>query len=266
MYDAIGETIFDDRPLPQPMDTSGWSSRSRCPPARPRSLKIRVAKQVGARRTASTLVKRRYAGRGYRVPRQQCDVHLATFLAYDEGKLVGTVGIRLDSERGLRADELYRDKVDVLRSAGYRTCEFTRLAVDSAATSLPVLAGLFHTAYLYAAVVRGFTHAVIEVSPRHVGFYRRSLNFELFGPERVNRRVNAPAVLLFVPFAAIAAGIDKYAGRVEVPGARGSLFVYGFPPLKRQGSSIACAQPSHRTNAGWRIAARCSSSDSKGDR
>ena len=58
-----------------------------------------------------------------------------------------------------------------------------------------MLAGLFHTAYLYASVIRGFTHAVIEVNPRHVAFYGRALRFDPIGEERMNTRVHAPAVV-----------------------------------------------------------------------
>ena len=47
------------------------------------------------------------------------------------------------------------------------------------AASKPVLAGLFHTAYLYASRLHsGCTHAVIEVNPRHVVFYGRALRFD----------------------------------------------------------------------------------------
>jgi hypothetical protein len=91
-----------------------------------------------------------------------------------------------------------------------------------------VLAGLFHTAYLYAAVVSGFTHTVIEVNPRHVTYYKRALKFEQIGPERMNRRVMAPAVLLCAQFTTIADGVARFAGRPDAPGAKSSLFLYGF--------------------------------------
>lgn len=181
------------------------------------------------------LVQRRYAWRGYQLPAVRQDPNLFAFLAYDEGQLVGTVSVRLDSEEGLSADELYPKEVGALRSLNHRVCEFTRLAVDSAAATKAVLAGLFHTAYLYAAIVRSYTHAVIEVNPRHVGFYSTGLQFECIGGERLNKRVNAPATLLCVAFATIAAGIAKYAGRPEVPGARHSLFLYGFPSNEEAG-------------------------------
>ena len=116
-----------------------------------------------------------------------------------------------------------------MREAGDRLCEFTRLAVDKTVASKPVLAGLFHTAYLYAAVIRGYTHAVIEVNPRHVTFYRRALDFEPVGGKRMNWRVNAPAVLLSVPFATIARNLKLHAGKPPVTGSSRSLYPYGFP-------------------------------------
>lgn len=232
-----GETIFDDHSARfrnlslQPPEL--WTLADA--PERPSGFKIRVATLAGRRREAGILVERRYTGRGYSLPASGPDPNLATFLAYDEGNLVGTVSVRLDSERGLAADELYREEVDRLRQASCRICEFTRLAVDKTAASKPVLAGLFHTAYLYAAVIRGFTHAVIEVNPRHVIFYHKALDFEPIGPERMNYRVNAPAVLLGLRFATTEAAIRKYAGRADVKGRARSVYAYVFPPDEAAG-------------------------------
>jgi hypothetical protein len=199
------------------------------------AFKIRVAKRTGARRDAWSLVERRYTGRGYTIPGRKPKTNVFTFIAYDEGQIVGTVGLGVDTGKGLSADQLYKPEIDALRAKGWRICEFTRLAVDRTAASKPVLAGLFQTAYLYAAVIRGYTHAVIEVNPRHVAFYGTALKFEPTGPERINRRVNAPAVLLCASFAAIADGLAKYGGKPPAPGTRRTLFHYGFPPEEEQG-------------------------------
>lgn len=237
--DVTGQTVYGDRPLrfrsltlteadmPVLDDPAGIEG----------AFKIRVARHTGAHRDAGALVERQYAGRGYTVPHgNKRDPYLATFLAYDEGLIVGTVTVRLDSEQHLGADELYANEIDALRSMGHRICEFTRLAVDRTAASKPVLAGLFHTAYLYASVIRGYTHAVIEVNPRHVGYYGTALGFTPIGPKRMNTRVHAPAVLLYAPFATIAHGLALHAGRkMHGPGARRSLFVYGFPPQEEAG-------------------------------
>lgn len=235
--DNSGETVFDDRALRFRSLTIAEADLSalEAPAGFHNGFKIRVAKLSGRRREAGTLVERRYSGRGYTIPTLNQDPNLSTFIAYDEGVLVGTVSVRLDSEKGISADELYRPEIDGLRSTGARICEFTRLAVDRTAASKPVLAGLFHTAYLYSAVIRGYTHAVIEVNPRHVAFYGRALSFNPIGDERMNMRVHAPAVLLCASFATIADGIAKYAGKPDAPGAGRSLFVYGFPPSDEPG-------------------------------
>ena len=162
-------------------------------------FKIRISKLKRGHLQAGSLVSDRYAGKGYGIPEIKKEADLYTFIAYDEGQLVGTVGVRLDSRRGLAADQLYSEELSALRDQRFRLCEFTRLAVDKRVASKPVLAGLFHTAYLFASVMRGMTHAVIEVNPRHVVFYRRALSFEVLGTERLSSRVNAPAVLLCVP-------------------------------------------------------------------
>jgi N-acyl amino acid synthase FeeM len=235
--DVTGQTIFDDRALRfrtltlSQVDLKLLENASGIEGA----FKIRLAKLPGATREAGVLVERRYAGRGFQVPPAQRDPSLFTFLAYDEGQIVGTVGVRLDSPRGLSADDLYQGEIDALRAAGHRVCEFTRLAVDTTTASKPVLAGLFHTAYLYAAVVSGYTHTVIEVNPRHVSYYKRALKFDQIGPERMNRRVMAPAVLLCAAFATIADGVARFAGQQDVAGAKSSLFLYGFAPKDEYG-------------------------------
>jgi hypothetical protein len=239
LRDVTGQTVYGDRPLRfrnltlTEIDLPVLDD----PGAIEGAFKIRVARHTGAHRDAGSLVERQYAGRGYTIPNQHIrNPFAATFLAYDEGQIVGTVTVRLDSTERLGADDLYAKEVDALRSMGHRMCEFTRLAVDRTAASKPVLAGLFHTAYLYASVIRGYTHAVIEVNPRHVSYYGNALGFTAIGPQRMNTRVNAPAVLLYAPFASIAQALALHAGRKpHGREASRSLFVYGFPPQEEAG-------------------------------
>ena len=169
------------------------------------------------------------------MPAPQRDPSMFTFLAYDEGKLVGTVGVRLDGAKGLPADRLYRRDLDALRAQGHRICEFAHLAVDATTATKPVLASLFHSAYLYAARVSGFTHVVIEVHATHVRYYERALGFEPIGAERMNKRLMGPVVLLCGAFSSIADGIARYAGRPDAPGAKTSLLLHGFPPDVEEG-------------------------------
>jgi N-acyl amino acid synthase FeeM len=235
--DVTGQTVFHDRPLNfrsltvTEVDIPTLQSQTAIEGG---AFKIRVARR-GSRRDATTLVREKYAARGYATPFVAEKPRVFTFVAYDEGRVVGTVSVGMDSSEGLFADGLYREEIDRLRSAGSIVCEFTRLAVDRNAASKRVLAGLFHTAYLFACKIRGCSHAVIEVNPRHVVFYGNELRFEVLGQERMDPRVNAPAVLLSVSFAAIGEGIGKSAGKHVPSGTKRTLFHYGFPPKEEQG-------------------------------
>ena len=108
--DVTGQTIFGDRPLRfrtltlSQFDLELLQNASGIEGA----FKIRLAKLPGATREAGVLVERRYAGRGFQIPASQRDPSLFTFLAYDEGLLVGTVSVRFDSPRGLSADDRRR--------------------------------------------------------------------------------------------------------------------------------------------------------------
>ena len=215
-----------------------------------------------ARCVTGELVQRRYAERGYDLPLAVPDPSLYTVAAYEQGQLAGTVSIRLDSERGLYADDLYPIEVESLRSQGLRLCEFTRLAVDSNNLSRTVLASLFHSAYLYAHRLRNVDAAVIEVNPRHVPFYMRALNFKLFGPERHNDRVDAPAVLLFVHFSQFRDGIAKYAGRPALANTT-RTFTLWLSPLDEEGpisvQLVLAATAGHRNRSGSLQRARAAS-------
>lgn len=201
----------------------------------PGAFRIRIARSRDSREHAGSLVKRRYASRGYQVSKGSLDPNLFTFVAYDHGDLVGTVSLRLDSPDGLAADGLYKAEIDPLRHPNCLICEFTRLAIDVNAGSKTVLASLFHTAYLFAHRVRGCGSAVIEVNPRHVVFYERALGFKVIGPARVSPRINAPAVLLCVSFQTIADGVARYGGKPELAGTTRLLFPYGFSAKDEHG-------------------------------
>jgi hypothetical protein len=199
------------------------------------AFKIRLAGSLDSRRDAAFLVHQRYARKGYRTSAKRVSPDVWTFAAYDEGRLAGTVSLRLDASDGLAADVLYRTEIDVIRRDKRKVCEFTRLAVDASRLSQPVLAGLFHTVYLFARRIRNYDFVVIEVNPRHVGFYRRSLGFQVIGSERYSTRVGAPAVLLGMSFEDIADHLQQHAGLARrAPRAR-SLYAYGFSPTEEAG-------------------------------
>jgi hypothetical protein len=134
---------------------------------------------------------------------------------------------QIDSERP-SADQLYKEEVDALRSSGCRLCEYTRLALDHEAISKHVLAGLFHTAWMFTYYLRNCDFAVIEVNPRHAAFYRRALMFEPIGQERFNTRVSAPAVLLCLQNDRFPPEIKKFGGRPELAKTTRLMFPHWF--------------------------------------
>jgi hypothetical protein len=199
-------------------------------------FKVRLADNEGRRNTASMLVKKMYSWRGYKISWQaKQQPNRISLIASHGASAIATISIGFDSEEGLLVDQLYREEVDALRAQGRRVCEFTKLAVDSAIRSKRVLATLFHIAYIYAAKLNGYTDLFIEVNPRHVRFYEQMLGFHQFGPERLNQRVNAPAVLLRLEFSYLEEQLARFGGRPDLARTEKSLFPYGFSLSEENG-------------------------------
>jgi hypothetical protein len=195
-----------------------------------RLFKIRAADSYGHRSSASILINKMYATRGYTtsgLPAEGAPNRI-TLMACEHHETIGTMTVGFDTDNGLLVDELFQEQVDALREQGRRVCEFTKLAIDSSVKSKRVLASLFHTAYIYAHRVHGFQDLLIEVNPRHVRFYERMLGFVVKGPERMNPRVNAPAVMLALDFAHAHAQIAKFGGKPQLAETERSLYPYFF--------------------------------------
>ena len=143
---------------------------------------------------------------------------------------MGTLSVVLDSADGLAADELYPDEINVFRKPGKRLCEFTRLAIDIEPrfNSKDFLARLIHVAFVYAHLIQQATDMLIEVNPRHVGFYRRSLGFSQIGPERICNRVDAPAVLMHIDLHHMATQIRAHGGGNRTAASERSTRIF-FP-------------------------------------
>ncbi|WP_280152223.1 long-chain N-acyl amino acid synthase [Piscinibacter sp. XHJ-5] len=211
-----------------------------------RVVTLRAADTGGHRSSAQILVHRMYAGRGYKTstdtPTPASNV--VTLIACDQGETIGTISVSFDSPRGLLADDLFLAELNALRAQGRRLCEFTKLAMDHVVKSRRVLASLFHAAYIWAHLRLGFDDVVIEVNPRHVRYYQRMLGFTVIGPQRLNRRVDAVAVLMRLDFAHARRQIAQFAGRPEV-GTERSLYPHFFSAKEEAG--IAARLPSSPT-------------------
>ncbi len=199
-------------------------------------FKVRLADSDGRRNTASMLVNKMYAWRGYKIAwhaKQQ--PNRITLVASHGTAPMATISIGFDSSEGLLVDGLYKEEIDGLRAVGAKVCEFTKLAVDGAIRSKRVLATLFHIAYIYSHKMNGYSDLFIEVNPRHVRFYEQMLGFKQFGPERLNPRVNAPAVLLRLEFSHLRAQLARFGGRPELAPGEKSLYPYGFSEAEERG-------------------------------
>lgn len=196
---------------------------------------IRAADRAAHRNSASLLISKMYAWRGYQgVHHVGHDPNRITLTASDRGHVIGTLSLGLDSELGLLADEVFKDQIDPLRAAG-KVCEITKLAVDPTVKSKAVLAALFHVALIYARDLHGCTDIVIEVNPRHRRFYEVMLGFHVLGPARMNERVQAPGVLLDGKTAHGAKMVAAYGGRQERAVGERSLYPWFFSPREEAG-------------------------------
>lgn len=168
------------------------------------SIDVSVAKSRAELALASELVRHQYAARGYFADTEHPDDatrgaarRASVILARSGGHVVGTLTVVIDSPAGLFADEVNGEFLEPLRARGRRLSELVRLAVSHQreTDSRKVLAALFNAAH-GIGVANRLHEVLIEVNPRHVGFYRRALCFEVAGDEQVCPRVNAPSVLL----------------------------------------------------------------------
>lgn len=180
-------------------------------------------------RTAQ-LIERMYASRGlqtYHADLAQCTTR-TTLVACRGDHLFATLTLGLDSDRGLMADTLYKNEIDSFRLNGSRNCEVTRLAMDPEHSSPEVMATMFQIVYVLARMVYRMTDLFIEVHPRHAGFYRRMLGYQIAGPERICPRVGAPAILMHMSQQEVDDLIEHYAGRPG-EGARSLYRLFASP-------------------------------------
>lgn len=201
------------------------------------AFRIRAADSSGERSSANILIDKMYATRGYQTTALPADPtpNLITLVASDHHATIGTLTIGFDSGDGLMVDDLFPDEVRALREAGHTVCEFTKLAMDSVIHSKRVLSALFNVAYLYAHRIKGADRLLIEVNPRHVRYYEAMVGFRAIGPKRLNRRVNAPAVLLSLDLLHCRQQIELFGGRPELADTVRSIYPYSFSQREEAG-------------------------------
>lgn len=182
--------------------------------------------------SVSQLVRSMYSARGLQVSNESTLAPTATprtttLVARADERVLGTVTVGADASSGLLADQRYRPEVDRIRKHSKGLCEFTRLAVDPLSGSQRILANMFNVAFVLARHLHRASDLVMEVNPRHVGYYRRMLGCIVAGPETVCPRVGAPAVLLHLSLEHVQGEIERYhAGKESVR----NLYRHSFPP------------------------------------
>jgi hypothetical protein len=198
-------------------------------------FKIRLAHSDERAVTASMLVQKMYATRGYPANPVKRGAMRFTLMAYQGDKIVGTITLALDSEQGLLADQIYKTEVDRLRASGRRVGELTKLAIDRHAGSKHILAGLLHIAYIYAIRIYDYTDVVMEIVPRHMDYYVKMLGCEPWGEEKLNPRVNFPVSLLRLSRDYVDGMILKYGGKNAQGGDTRTLYPYFFSKADEDG-------------------------------
>lgn len=201
-----------------------------------KNFRIRLADTESGRNSASMLINKMYAWRGYGSAHQvKASPSRITLTASDREKVIGTVTLGIDSEEGLLADEIFKPEIDMRRNAGGKVCELTKLAFDPDIRSKFALASLFHIVFIYGRRMHDCTDVFIEVNPRHRRFYETMLGFKRQCETRTNPRVNAPAVLLWVDIGYVEEQIRKYGGTSDNPDTTRSLYPYFFSPREEAG-------------------------------
>ena len=157
-------------------------------------------------RAVALLLQSLYAARGYLVDRLDANLESDLILLATAGEEpLGTLTLRCDGPRGLRADETYGEKLNAARAQGRRMCELGRFAVTRTAHSSAVIEALFDEVHRIVRDRRGIDDVFIEVNPRHAAFYRHKFGFCVAAEERQCARVLAPSVLLRLEVAAFEA-------------------------------------------------------------
>jgi hypothetical protein len=197
---------------------------------------IRLTDTAEGRNSASMLINKMYAWRGYAGTHQiGDDPNRITLTAAEHGETVGTLTIGIDSPIGLAADQVFKEEMDAHRQRGAKLCEFTKFAFDTNVRSKTALANLFHLAVIYSRDIHHCTDIMIEVNPRHRRFYEHMLGFKREAELRMNPRVNAPAYLLRVNLAYVTEQIEMHGGTFSMGATERSFYPYFFSPREEAG-------------------------------
>jgi len=209
-------------------------------------LKMVIASDLQTRTKAYKLAWEVYKESGYTSRRDDAqqmivkptdaDARTITFLLINENdEAVATVSVNPDS--CLPSEKLFSRELKVLKNAGRCPAEVTRLAVKKEyAGSKSILSTIFNFLSVYSREVLHATDLVIEVHPRHAGYYKRLLLFKQTGEEKPCERVNgSPAALLVLDLAEQAEEISVVGGsNGKMKGPNGRTLYSRFCSIKNE--------------------------------
>lgn len=185
---------------------------------------VRVADTDEKLEGARILLDDMFERRGYVVNQREEDhLNCLTFLSSDNDKILGTVSLCTGA---YPAFDTFASEISRLQGRGARLCEICKLAFLPSTNSKAVFGALLHVVFLYARYRYQKTDAIIQVNPRHEGYYAKMLGFKAISDVRINSRVKAPARLLWLDLGQMKRRIDE-----SVTAERDrSLYPYFFSP------------------------------------
>ncbi len=199
-------------------------------------FKIRLAGSEERRQVAHMLVRKMYSSRGYKTetpdsePAVEYPARLTLLLSDRLERPRGTMSLIFDVGAGLPADAAFSDLLDPMRAEGRRLAEVSRLAIDDGGGGTYLVAGMVQVLLIYSTVIHPYTDWIIEVNPRHVGYYKRMLGFETVGDRRQCARVEAPAVLMRIRLADMLARAQVSAAGGGRKAGDKSMYAYFIDP------------------------------------
>lgn len=160
------------------------------------------------------------------------------FIATCRGQVISTVTLVIDGQLGLPMESIYAKEVALRREQGYLLGEVSCLA-DRRSQFIrffPVFLRLTRLMVQYARR-QGLDELLAAVHPKHAKFYRRFMDFEVIGQERIYPTVrNHPAVALSLNFDRI----DR-----ERPHSYETFFAEAIPDEQLQPRPITTAECSY---------------------
>ena len=126
--------------------------------------------------------------------------------------IAGSVTLVFKNKSSLPAEKIYKEEINLLAVNGKKLVEISRLVIDpNYRNSKEIILLLFNYLSIYAHHIKSYDSLMIQVNPRHVGYYEKLLNFQEIGQEKMCPSVqNAPAILMELPLAKYQSEVKRF--------------------------------------------------------